>query len=118
MGKTYTDEMIVNAVIASKTNTEAIRTLGINERYFYTRLREKPLQAKLEAARAKLTKEVGGQLRQSLTAAVSVLTEIMQNEEASPQVRVNAANSVIQNYMRITERDEVIARLEAIENEL
>ena len=118
MGKTYTDDMIVNAIMSSKTNIEAVKMPGINERYFYTRLREKPLQAKLEAARANLTQEVSGQLRQSLTAAVSVLTEIMQNDEASPQVRVNAANSVIQNYMRVSERDAILNRLEAIENEL
>lgn len=118
MGKTYSDEMIVAAIMSTKTNSAAIKALGINERYFYTRLKEKPLQAKLEAARAEMTKEVGNQLKRSLTAAVDVLIEIMSDRDANKQTRVYAANSIIQNCLKVTEREAVVARLEAIENEL
>ena len=118
MGKKYTDEMIVTAIMTTKTNREAALALGMQERHLYNRLREKPLQDKLDAARSKLTQDVSEQLRQSLTAAVDVLTGVMTDSTTSPQVRVNAANSVIQNYMRLTERDTVLSRLEALENEL
>lgn len=116
--KTYSDDSIVAAMLSTRTNREAAQLLGMNERYLYTRLQEKPLQAKLEAARANLTHEVASHLRQSLTNAVTVLSDIMNDETASAQTRVNAANSIISNYLKITERDAILNRLEAIENEL
>ena len=118
MGKMYSDEMIIAAIMSTKTNKEAADMLGMNRRHFYNRLREKPLQAKLQAAQEKLTQEVGNQLMRSMSAAVDVLNEIMQDKDANRQTRVYAANSVIQNALKLTERETITSRLEALEDEI
>lgn len=118
LGKMYSDDMIIAAIMSTKTNKEAADKLGMNQRHFYNRLREKPLQAKLQAAQEKLTQEVGNQLMRSMSAAVDVLNEIMQDKDANRQTRVYAANSVIQNALKLTERETITSRLEALEDEI
>ena len=45
----YTDEAIIAAIMTHRTNREAVQALGMDERHFYKRLKDKRLQEKLQA---------------------------------------------------------------------
>lgn len=113
--KTYTDDMIITALLTHGTRREAAESLGMNERYMYIRMKDKPFQEKLAAASNNLINAVYDQLRKNLTSAITVLSDIMMDAATGAQTRVNAANSIIANYMKISERIEITDRLDRLE---
>ena len=112
-----TDEQIITAVLGSTSNRKAAETLGVSERSLYRRLQSEELQRKLKAAQGVLVNDAVEQMRRSLTEAASVIVSVMNNREYSPQVRINAAVLGLKGYMRLSERQEIIARLEKLEEE-
>ena len=51
-------------------------------------------------------------LQSKFSDAVEVISEVMNDKEASPNVRLSAANSIIQNVVRLTDQTESMERAE------
>ncbi len=113
---TYSDEAIVSAILSHRTHKEAIKALGIQERHFYRRLQAAELQSKLRAARENVMQEALQKLQCGTTEAVDVLREVMNSKKTNAQTRVTAANTLLQNSLRMTEQLDIIKRIEALEN--
>ncbi len=113
---TYTDEKIVAAILANRTHREAIQALGMQERYFYKRLQNESLQTKLKAAREKVAADALHKLELGLSEAADVLREVMNDGNVNAQTRIIAANSLIQNALRLREQIDLIPRIEALEH--
>ena len=89
-----------------------------SESQIYKRLREPQLKAKYEEARKNLLAQATTTLQSNLTMAVDTMTEIMSNGNASPQTRLNAADSVIRNAIKMTELVDLTERIEALERSI
>lgn len=113
---TYTDEAIIAAIMTHRTNKEAIKALGMTERHFYHRLKDKKLQDKLQAARAKILEDAMYSLQLGMVEAADTLREINANKELNPQTRAYAANVMLQHGTRLTETVDILRRIEALEN--
>ena len=112
------DEQIVTALLTAPTNRDAAATLGMNERHFYKRLQSEDLRAKLRAVQEQLLDDSVDMMRRNLTEATSVIVSIMLNQEYSPQVRLNAADLLQRNYLKLSERADVLDRLDRLESML
>ena len=112
-----TDEQLITAVLGSTSNRKAARALGLSERSLYRRLESEELQRKLRDAQGVLLNDAVTQMRRSLTEAASVIVSVMNNQECSPQVRINAADLLLKGYMRLSERAEILDRLDKLEEE-
>ncbi len=112
-----TDEEIIAALLNSPTNRDAAATIGMNERHFYKRLQSEELRAKLRAVQEKLLDDTVSEMRKNLTEATAVIVSVMKNPEVSPQTRINAADMLQRNYLKLSERADILDRLDRLEEQ-
>ena len=110
------DEKIVAAVLSCRTHAEAAKQLQLSERYYYSRLKSESVQERLREAQQKLLDESISEMRKHLTEATDTMVNIMLNPENAPQIRLNAASALQSSFLRFTEREDIIRRLEKLEN--
>lgn len=109
------DETIIAALLSCSTNTEAARKCRITEKQLYNRMSTPEFKTKLSEARRGLLNHAVTALETRLSEAAETMGGIMTDKTASPQVRLNAADLVIRNSLRLTERMDVIERLTELE---
>ncbi len=112
-----TDEMIVAALVSCQSNKKAAQKLGITERSLYRRLQSEELQRKLREAQNVLIDAAIMEMKRNLQSSVSVIVSVMNNMECSPQVRINAADMIQRNYLKLSERADILDRLDRLEND-
>lgn len=110
-----TDEQIVTALLSSQSNKKAAQTLGMTERSLYRRLQSEELQRKLRDAQNDLVNDAVSEMKRNLSAATAVIVSVMCNDEFSPQVRINAADMICRNYLKLSEHTEILERLSRLE---
>lgn len=109
------DEAIISALLSCATNSQAAKQCGLSESQLYVRMRTDAFKKKYAEARARLLEHATALMQSNMSEAVSTMAEIMGNDKNSPQVRLNAADSIIRNGLRLTEQQEILERLEALE---
>lgn len=110
------DEIILSALLANPTVRAASAACGISETQIYVRLRNQDFKAKYDAARRELLERNTAALQNHLAGAIETMAAISQDEDATPQTRLNAADAIIRNALRLTEQTDILTRLEALEN--
>ena len=69
------------------------------------------------SARLELLRGHVATLHGYLGAAINTLAQVMASQDATPQTRLNAAEAIIRNCLKLTEEADILKRLEALENE-
>ncbi len=113
-----TDEQIIAAMLANSTNSEAAEAVGLTERQFYNRTRAPTFRAKLDETKAALLEHATSAAESRLSAAVGVMGEIMVDSETAAGTRVQAADALIRNTLKLLELTDVSRRLDIIEKQL
>ena len=108
---TLSNEEIVSALLSNGTNKATAEALGISESYLYKRMRTPAFQATLKEAKAVVFKTFLESAQRNMIDAVSTMVEIMNDQDCSPQIRLNAAQAVVSTVTRlqnsaVTERKE------------
>lgn len=109
------DERIISALMTSTTNAEAAKSAGLSLTQLYNRMRNPDFKTKLAEARARLMDGATAALQARMGEAVDTMTEVMHDPEAPAQTRLNAAEAVLRNSLKLTERSDILSRLEALE---
>lgn len=109
------DEEIIAAILSCPTNLQAAEKCGLSEGQMYKRMREESFRLKYAEAKTSLLERATALMQSNMSEAVSTMAEIMRNDKNSPQVRLNAADAIIRNGIRLTEQREILERLEALE---
>lgn len=115
MSKKVKDETLLSALLTSSSIREASRICGLSESQIYERMRNPEFAKRYRDSRRELLTGCMAGLQASLGEAVNVISQIMRNEEVSPQIRLNACESILRNSMKLTEQIDIMERLEAIE---
>lgn len=114
MGRTkqaaISDEEIIAALLSSGTIREAAQAAGISERALYERMKGGDFQALYKSAKADTIRAAVVSLNSKLQAAIETVSEIMQDQEANPATRLQAAQTILNNAGRLADR------LQAAEN--
>ena len=113
--KRLTDEAIIAALIAEGSIKGAAASLKCTTRTLYERMKKPEFKELYAQAKADILKIATAKLQGNLCGAIDTLTEIMKDEEAAKQTRVNSAVSILQYAARFTETTDIIERLEAVE---
>ena len=111
------DEQIITTLLTAPTNRDAAATLGMNERHFYKRLQSEELRAKLRAVQEQVLDDTVCEMRKNLIEATAVIVSVMKNPEISPQTRINAADMLQRNYLKLSERTDILDRLDRLEEQ-
>ena len=113
--KNSKQELLLSALITTPTVREAAASVGIPETTAYNWLRKPDFAAEYKQRKRQAVSEASDYLQSRINEATSVILEIMNNTETSPQTRLNAAKMIIETGYKIIEQGEIIARIEALE---
>ena len=109
------DELILAALLSSPTVRAASTACGVSESQIYARLRNEGFKKKYDEARKEILEQNTAALQGHLGIAIETLVEIVKDKDASQQTRLNAAEAIIRNSLKLTEQADIIARVDALE---
>ena len=102
-----TDEQIIAALLTAGTHKKAAEAVGLSQTQLYARMRKDAFKAKLAEAKRRV-------LESATVAAQGRLGEAVAEENA-PQVRLNAAEALLRNGLKLTEQADILERMEQLE---
>ena len=98
------DEEIIAALLNSGSITQAAELTGISPRTIYDRMGTRDFKAAYSAAKSDLVRAAVLNMNRSLTAAVEVVTSIMNDEGNNAGTRLQAAKLLIENVAKFSDR--------------
>lgn len=109
------DEEIIAALIECGTIKAAAASLDCTARTLYERMKKEEFRELYAQAKAEIIKGATAKLQGNLSGAIDTLAEIMNDKEAAKQTRANCAVSILQYGARFTETNDLLERLEKLE---
>ena len=108
-------ELLLSALLTSPTVRDAAATVGIPETTAYNWLRKPDFADEYKQRKRQAVAEASDYLQSRINAATQIIDEIMNDDETPPQVRLNAAKTILETGYKIIEQTEIIARIEELE---
>lgn len=110
-------EAAIIGLLLEPSFEKAAKRAGISESTLWRWLRTDDFQTAYREARRETVSQAIGALQKASSEAVEALREIMQDKEAPATARVSAARSILEFAIKGMEIEDILARLEALENE-
>lgn len=98
------DEKLIAALLENTTVRAAAKAAGVSESTMFKRLTDEQFVHAVHEQRHYLLLEAANNVQRRISEAVDVIAEIMHDEEAPPQIRLSAAESVIKNAFEISHK--------------
>ena len=105
--KAISDEQIIAALLDHGTIKAAAGAVGISERALYDRMSKGEFQALYKAAKADLIRAAVLNINRQLQAAIDTVSAIMQDEDNNPAIRLQAAQTILNNANKFAQRLQV-----------
>lgn len=102
-------------MIANPTIRAASAACGVSETQIYARLRTPEFKARYDKARLELLERNTAALQGHLGAAIETMGQICTDSEIAPHVRLNAADAIIRNSLKLTEQTDILEQLRELE---
>lgn len=112
---TANQEKAVVALATSKSQEEAARKCGLSARTLRHYLKNDEFQKAYRAACLELTTGATNRARQLLSPALDTLDEVMNDTDAPPAARTNAARIAIEASLRLSEQADILEKIERLE---
>lgn len=114
--KTVSDEEIISALLACSTVSEAAKKCGLATRTLYDRMNNKGFQLLYNGAKADVLRKAVFLITGKLTEAVEVVTEILSDTSVNPAIRLQAAQTIINSAVKLTDKLQSDEQWNRIEN--
>ena len=101
--KAVTDEEIIAALIQHGTVKEAALSVGITPRAIYDREENRAFRSAYSRARDEVLRSAVFNLNARLTEAIETVSEIMNDKEVNASIRLQAAQTVINTAVKLTD---------------
>lgn len=111
-------EIALSALITAPTVQQAATIAGISEPTLWRWLKDEDFQKEFKALKREVVAISVTKLQKSSTTAVETLQSIMKDTESPAGARVSAARTVLEMTLKVTELEQVISRLEALEKQI
>lgn len=98
------DEQIIAALLTHGTTKAAAEACKISTRTVYQRMQDVDFKALYAAAKADVLRQSVNVLNNELVEATNTVIEIMHDSDANPAIRLQAAQTVLNNAVRYSER--------------
>lgn len=108
----------IDTYLNSKNLTETCKKIDITRSTAYRYLKEDIVKAEIDKRRSELISDTTLYLQDSLQECSKVLMDIVKDPKASPQVKINAINSIFSNCNKLTETNNILTKLVDIEERL
>ena len=112
----FSDEAILAALLSNASVRRAAKSLNCSCETIRKRLKVPEFMQMYQKAKDEILLEACDLMKARLSAAVSTVMLIMASSESPPQVKLNAADSLLRNCLRYVETADILRRLAALEN--
>lgn len=102
--KVISNEEIIAALLQSGTIKEAATVVGATPRTIYSRFSDREFRAEYMEAKNDIIRKAVFTINEKLSAAIEEVAAIMTNKENNPAVRLQAAQVIINNAGKFSER--------------
>ena len=116
MSKAVSNEKIIAALMSYATIKDAAAAAGVSTRTIYDRMQDRGFRSELMTAKTEILRQAVSAMQKRLTDAVEAVAAIMDDPETNPAVRLQAAQTILNNAGKFADRlcrDENNARNEA-----
>lgn len=113
--KAISNEQIIAALLQHGTMKEAAAAAGTTPRTIYDRMNDKEFRAEYMEAKNDIIRKAVFSINEKLSAAIDAVSDIMTNPEINPAIRLQAAQTIINNAGKFSDRlskDEYQSRTE------
>ena len=113
--KAVSDEEIIAAILQHGTIKEAAQAAGVAPRTVYDRMEDREFRALYMAAKNDIIRKAVFSINEKLSQAIDAVVDIMTDKDNNPAVRLQAAQTIINNAGKFAERlakDEYNSRAE------
>lgn len=98
------DEQIIAAILTGGTFTEAAKALNVSTRTLYDRMASKDFKALYAGAKTDIIRGAVLKINHKLTEAIDTVSDIMNDKQVNAAVRLQAAQTLISNAAKFSER--------------
>lgn len=98
------DEQIIAAILTGGTFTEAAKALNVSTRTLYDRMASRDFKALYNGAKTDIIRGAVLKINHKLAEAIDTVSEIMTDKEVNPATRLQAAQTLISNAAKFSER--------------
>ena len=105
------DELIIAALISNPTVKAASAVCGVSQTQIYARLRQPAFKKKYDAARREMLEQSTAYIQGIVSEAIKTMYDVMKDPDASQQVRLNAADTITRNSLKLTEQNDILTQL-------
>ena len=106
---------VLQALLTTTSKEAAASAAGVNRKTIDKYLQNDDFQQEYIRQRRQLIDNACGDLQRAMAEAVQTLTDIMRNDQNGTQSRIQAARSVLEYGVKLTELTDIAARVEALE---
>ena len=113
--KAISNEEIIAALLQHGTIREAAEAAGTTPRTIYDRMKDREFRADYMEAKNDIIRKAVYSINAKLSEAIDAVSDIMNDADTNPAVRLQAAQTIINNAAKFAERltkDERQSRLE------
>lgn len=114
--KAISNEEIIAALLQHGTVREAAEAAGTTPRTIYDRMKDREFRADYMEAKNDIIRKAVYSINAKLSEAIDAVADIMNDADTNPAVRLQAAQTIINNAAKFADRltkDERQSRLEA-----
>ena len=115
MAKKITDEKLLEMLLIHGGVRGAASVCGISQNAIYKRLQDSAFRGRYDAMQGAMLSTVAAGMTAALDKAVGALVGVLDDPNASPGLKVNAANALLNHANRYIESANILRRLEALE---
>lgn len=115
MAKNNMENIILVGLLSNVTVKATAKETGISESTIYKYLRDDEFAIKYEKKKLEALEEAVNFFQLNILKVGSTVMEIINDEEASLQVKLNACSVILQNSLKFTNQIEILKRIERLE---
>lgn len=102
--KAVSNEEIIAAILQHGTIKDAAAAVGVSPRTIYERMNNCDFRAEYMAAKNDIIRKAVFTINENLSAAIDAINDLMTDKETPPAIRLQAAQTIINNAGKFAER--------------
>lgn len=103
------------ALLTNPTKEKAAAAAGITSKTLRGYLADPEFQAEYRKAFAGMVEDAARQAQQAIAPALSTLREVVEDSGEGSQFRISAARSILEYSLKLTEQNDILAKLKELE---
>jgi len=103
------------ALLTQPTKEKAAAAAGITAKTLRSYLADPEFQAEYKRAFGSMVEDATRQAQQALAPALSTLRDVVEDSDENAQFRITAARSILEYSLKLTEQNDIIAKLQELE---